>query len=99
WALFRLDSLDDATLVAAAMDTDPLVRTHAMRILAELDRLSPAQQEQVVAALKDADPLVRRCAADALGRHEDPANIAPLPQLVHDTGPEDTHLLYTARMA
>ena len=98
WVLFRLRSLDDPTLAAAATDTDPLVRTHAMRILTELDRLSPAQHDQVIAALKDPDPLVRRCAADALGRHEDPSNIAPLLQLFHDTPPDDTHLLYTARM-
>ena len=35
WALHRLGALDDATLIAAMQDADPLVRTHALRIVAQ----------------------------------------------------------------
>ena len=35
WALHRLGALDEATLIAAMHDADPLVRTHALRIVAQ----------------------------------------------------------------
>jgi putative heme-binding domain-containing protein len=35
WALHRLGALDDATLIAALQDKDPLVRVHAAKVAAE----------------------------------------------------------------
>jgi putative heme-binding domain-containing protein len=52
-----------------------------------------------MAALKDPDPFVRRAAAEVLGAHPRPANVAPLLALRQTTSDEDTHLIHVARMA
>jgi putative heme-binding domain-containing protein len=99
WVLERLGRLDDEKLASAAVDVEPLVRIHAQHVLAERLRLTAGQRELILAGLQDADPFVRRAAADALGRHPDPANIRPLLDLRLDTSPDDPQLLHTTRMA
>jgi putative heme-binding domain-containing protein len=99
WVLQRCGALDGATLAAAARHDDRLVRVHAQRLLAEHSTLSSVEREMVLAGLKDPDAHVRRAAADALGRHPDPANIRPLLELRHRVPDEDTHLLHVVRMA
>lgn len=99
WVLERRGVLDDSTLMAAAHDEDKGVRVHALRVLAERPRLSGGQRDLVIAALKDADPFVQRAAAEALGRHPDPANLRPLLNLLHRIPAADTHLRHVVRMA
>jgi putative heme-binding domain-containing protein len=99
WVLERLHVLDDATLQEAVKDRVPGVRVHAMRILAERPRLTPAQHSWVVAGLKDGDAFVQRAAADALGTHPAAENIDPLLALRHTVPLDDTHLLYVVRWA
>jgi putative heme-binding domain-containing protein len=99
WVLERLGALDNATLKAATRHSDRLVRVHAQRVLAERPALPGAERALVLAGLEDADPNVRRVAAEALGRHPDAANLAPLLALQHAVPGEDTHLLHVVRMA
>jgi putative heme-binding domain-containing protein len=49
--------------------------------------------------LADNDAFVRRAAAEALGRHPDPANVPLLLSLWDRTPPQDAHLIHMARMA
>ena len=99
WALHRLAALTEGTLWAALVAPDPLVRVHALRILAELPAIPAPDQARAFAALDDSDPAVRRAAADALGQHPDGANIRPLLARRKDIPAEDTHLLHVVKMA
>jgi putative heme-binding domain-containing protein len=81
WLLERFNHLDDPTLVRIGSHSDPLARTHALRLITERgharsirptregDVLLPASLTNFVRQtfLQDSDPLVRRCAAEALG--------------------------------
>jgi putative membrane-bound dehydrogenase-like protein len=105
WVLERCGRLDAATLTAAARDPEP-VRVQAMKVIGERGKgggetppLPKWERALVLAGLKDPDPHVRRAAAEALGLHPDPANIAPLLTLLQSVPAEDTHLLYVVRMA
>jgi putative heme-binding domain-containing protein len=99
WVLDRLGALDDEALEAYTRDPDPAVRVHAMRIIGERPRLSSSLRGRAVACLGDDTPLVRRQAAEALGRHPDPAQIRPLLALRQSAPDDDTHLVHAARMA
>ncbi|MEQ1852127.1 MAG: PVC-type heme-binding CxxCH protein, partial [Chthoniobacteraceae bacterium] len=92
WALLRLGALDDATLLAALRDRDPLVRIHAAKAGA-------AVAGALRAALSDADPFVRRAAADGLAAHPALENLKPLLTLLRTTDPVDDHLVYATRAA
>jgi putative heme-binding domain-containing protein len=99
WVLERRGVLDYETLAAAADDTDPAVRTHARRVLAERHTLSPPERQLVLKGLKDADDFVRRAAADALGQHPSGENIRPLLNLRAAVSADDFELVHTVRMA
>jgi putative heme-binding domain-containing protein len=99
WVLDRLGALDAATLAAAARHPDRLVRVHAQRVLGERPALAGAERTLALAGLEDADPNVRRAAAEALGRHPNPANLTALLALRHGVPADDTHLLHVVRMA
>ena len=98
WALYRLGGLEPAALKEAAADKEPVVRTHAMRILGEMSPWAGDQRELVIAGLRDADPVVRRTAADALGVHADFQNIRPLLDL-QESAASDPFLVHTVRIA
>jgi putative heme-binding domain-containing protein len=99
WVLFRLRALELGTVATAVKDPDPAVRVHVMRILAESGNWPDAYHMLAIDGLADADSLVQRCAADALGQHPDVMHVRPLLALRHVVPAEDTHLLYTVRMA
>ena len=99
WILERQQRLNDSTLAAAASDSDPGVRTHAMRILAERPEVPERLRLLVLDHLTDTNALVRRNAADALGRHPAISNIRPLLELLYDVPSDDTHLVHVTRMA
>ncbi len=99
WVLFRLNALPADLLTAAAKDSDPMVRTHAMRILAETNPWSSEYHELALATLKDTDALTRRCAADALGMHPDAGNVPALMAMLESADKDDTHLVYVTEMA
>jgi putative heme-binding domain-containing protein len=99
WVLERLRNLDMQSLRKATSDKEPLVRVHALRILAERATWSPEEHSLAIVGLHDSDPFARRNAAAALGAHPDAANVGPLLKLRHEVPAEDTHLLHVTRMA
>ncbi|MEX0712090.1 MAG: PVC-type heme-binding CxxCH protein, partial [Pirellulales bacterium] len=102
WVVERLKGLDDATVERLADDPSALVRVHLVKLLAERpDWNTPDIDIAALVRFKldDPDAFVRRAAADALGRHPDPANLPLLLDLWSSTPAEDTHLVHVARMA
>jgi putative heme-binding domain-containing protein len=111
WTLERLGAGDDKLVTAAAKHSDRLVRTHAMRILAErgLQAVAAANTKSTATAIKpalrklaldgvnDPDGLVQRCAAEALGNSPSFEAIRPLLAVIQRVPKDDTHLLYVAR--
>lgn len=99
WALHRANALDDAPLLAAIRATDPLVRTHALRIANERAAWSDEVTTAVRAALKDEDAISARVAAEALGTHPSSENFRPLFDRLNATPAEDDHLRHSLRIA
>src|SRR5438045_3453190 len=62
-------------------------------------RRSDADGTVAERGLRDASPHVRRVAVEALGRHPAWSAMRPLLELRSQVPPEDTHLLYTVRVA
>jgi putative heme-binding domain-containing protein len=75
------------------------VRVHALRILAESRALTDADRAVAERGLRDASPHVRRVAVEALGRHPAWSAVQPLLELRAAVPAEDTHQLYTVRVA
>ena len=99
WILSRLGALPAPRLGAAAHDREELVRVHALRILSESRSLSDADRAIAAQGLRDASPHVRRIAVEVLGRHPAWSAVRPLLDLRAAVPAEDTHLLYTVRVA
>jgi putative heme-binding domain-containing protein len=99
WILSRLAALPAERLRAAASDHEELVRVHALRILAESPTLSDADRAIAERGLRDASPHVQRVAVEVLGRHPAWSAIRPLLELRAAVPAEDTHLMYTVRVA
>ncbi len=99
WILQRLGALDERILVAAAKDSNNLVRVHAMRVLSETENWTPAQHELALQGLQDSFAFAQRAAADALARHPAIENIRPLLGARQKIPGEDSQLLHTVRMA
>jgi putative heme-binding domain-containing protein len=99
WALYRLDSVEDREVAAAAGDTDRLVRTHAMRVLAELSRWDDSLRSLAVRGLADSDPFVARAASGAIGKHPRQDEVGLLLALGRRTPEADVHLRHAVRLA
>jgi putative heme-binding domain-containing protein len=100
WIIERSTGLAPELIRRLADDPSRVVRVHLIKALAErANWAAPALTELVRAKLADEDPFVRRAAADALGRHPEPATIEPLLKLWRETPPDDTHLIHVVRMA
>jgi len=99
WVLERLKQLGDEELLGTTKDDDPLVRTHAMRVLSERNEWPSHFSSQVRACLQDPDGFVQRAAADALGRHPSPDNFRALLDCRDELPAFDSMLLHTVRLA
>ena len=99
WVLKRLNALDDAMLKTFAVDPDPMVRVHAMRVLSETPGWNSAHRDLALAGLRDADATVQRCAADAVGQHPQLENVRPLLDARQAAPADDKHLVHTLRIA
>jgi putative heme-binding domain-containing protein len=107
WILERFGQLEEPAFLQAATKMGPLVRIHALRILAERGRerplastesyLSPASSKFIADALTDADAYVRRNAAETLGAWPDVVNVRRLLEAWNAAAPEDSELVYTIR--
>lgn len=99
WILHRLHALPESLVDQALHHDQSLVRQHALRILAESEKLTDAQQRTVLAALSDKDPFIQRTAAEVLSRFSDITHVDPLLTLYVNCPEEDSHLKYTALLA
>ena len=99
WILRRLGNLPAARLRAAAADRDELVRVHALRIIGEQPTLAADDRALAELALREPSPHARRVAVEILGRHPAWVELQPLLAMHHEVPAEDTHLLYTVRLA
>ena len=99
WVLERLGTLTGVQWERAAGDSDPLVRTHVARILAERADWGPEERAAGLKLLQDSQAMVRRAAADALGRHPHVDSVTPLLGALAGADENDTHLRHTIRIA
>lgn len=116
WLLHRLGALDldpdGGELRSYLADPDePLVRIHALRVLAERVRLAKQNEERAakyaigpatlssVRSELSAGGLNARCAAEVLGVWPAFRHLRPLLDLRAQVPAEDTHLLYVVRKA
>jgi len=103
WTLLRA-APDKAKVAEAVLDAlksaEPLVRVHAVRMVASLGAENPALvgflREQ---ALKDAFPLARRAAAESLARLKSPDNVDPLLAAMAVTPGQDDHLGHALKIS
>ena len=99
WALGRIGGLAPSTLLQLAQDADRLVRVHAIKLIAEHEKLGDAELSLLPRALDDQDAFVRRAAADAIGRHPTLAQIPLLLASLRKASGDDAALVHTLRMA
>lgn len=98
WVLHRLDALKVDQIKNAAVHKDPVVRVHAMRILAEKDQLENAFFALVSEALNDKDPHVKRAATELLVKFPTIPSLEKALSERSDIPDYDTHQLYTTRL-
>ncbi|HYF01481.1 MAG TPA: HEAT repeat domain-containing protein [Planctomycetota bacterium] len=96
WVLERLGAFEEADVRRRASDPDPLVRTHAIKAIAER-RSWAFETELVRTACADPDPWVRRAAVEALGLHPHRDHLPALLATPVEEG--DTHLAHALRIA
>ena len=99
WLLWRNGQLDQPLIDRLAKDPASVVRIHIVKALAETSVWNAKIGELVRTAIQDSDPFVQRAAAEALGRHPDPANLQPLVQLWKSTDSNDLQLIHASRIA
>lgn len=98
WVLQRLNALTDNQIKISATHTDPVVRVHAMRTIAEQKDTSAALYPVIVNALQDKDPHVRRAAVELIGRYVNMSSIETLIAFRKKVENEDSHMIYTIRL-
>lgn len=99
WALYRLDALDNELAGKAARHEDPVIRIHAMRILAEMKSSGEDHYKLALEALQDADPHVQRAAVEVLANYPQKNTVEQLLAFRDRIPDYDTHLLYTTRLS
>ncbi len=98
WVLHRLDALPNDLILKSMAHSEPVIRLHSMRILAEKDSLEASFFDLVSKSLDDKDPHVKRAATELL------VKFATMPSLQlalserGDVPDYDTHQIYTTRL-
>jgi putative heme-binding domain-containing protein len=98
WVLHQLGALRDETLLKALQNPQPLVRTHALRIVREMKTPGTIFQEPAKTALSDANPHVQRAAVEALATYPNLETVKTLVAFQQKIPAFDTHLAYTTRL-
>jgi putative heme-binding domain-containing protein len=99
WVLQRLGKLDDDTLARESSSREKEVRVHVQRILAEKENWTPRDAAIAKQGLLDLQPFVQRVALEALAAHPAAEHIKPIVVLLRKIPHDDTHLVYSARLA
>lgn len=98
WVLHRLNALPVDLIRKSADYTDPVVRTHTMRILAEMQHPGKEFYPMILNALKDKDPHVKRAATELLVKFPEINSLEQVLSIRGDIPDYDTHQLYTTRL-
>ena len=98
WVLHRLDALTDDVVSRYAAHSDPVIRLHVMRILAEREQLGPAFFSLVTKSLDDADPHVKRAATELLMKFPTMESVKTALAERNKASDNDSHQLYTTRL-
>ncbi len=98
WILHQLNALPDELLSRALTSSQPLVRTHVLRIVREMTNPDQKFREFVFSALANANPHVQRAAVEAAARYPDLKTIQVLIQFQQHIPEYDSHLAYTTRL-
>lgn len=100
WMLERMGRPNSDAVLAAAKAKESLLRSHAMRILAERSRWTGAEKKAALSATDDPETLVRRLAVDALARHPSEESLRAVLDLRAQPGTvADPFLLHASRIA
>lgn len=98
WVLYRLNALTDDILKKSLAHSSELVRLHALRVLREWRPGSEDYHTLVANALNDSNPHVKRAAVELLMSYRDMTSVNGALGILNNTPPNDTHLIYTARL-
>jgi putative heme-binding domain-containing protein len=98
WVLHRLGALSDDLIKKSAVHSDPVVRIHTMRILAEKDQSDHTFSGLISNALEDKDPHVKRAATELLVKFPSISSLEKALSVRSDIPDYDTHQLYTTRL-
>lgn len=98
WILERLNALSADIITKASTHSDPVIRLHALRVLAESGDSSTALLSLAANALNDADPHVKRAAVELMAKYADIQTIETLAAARRKTPDFDSHMIYTLRL-
>lgn len=98
WMLYRLGSLPDDLLIRSVRHEEPVVRVHALRILAEKETLDGVFFDLVSKRLGDKDPHVKRASTELLMKFPSMTSLQQALSERQTVADFDSHQLYTARL-
>lgn len=98
WDLYRLGALSNSMIQSAANHSDAVIRTHAMRILREMQDTDEKYYPLIVEALQDESLHVQRSAVEALGNYPFLETVEQLLNQQDKIPDSDTHYQYTTRL-
>ncbi|MCP4173004.1 MAG: c-type cytochrome, partial [Fuerstiella sp.] len=98
WVLQRLGQLTAADWYAGITDKSPLVRLHAVKVLAEATEWDERAIAAILARLDDSEAFVVRAAVEALAKHPIKESVTPLLSLLAMTDAADSCLVHSARI-
>ncbi len=95
WLLYRLNALPEDVLDKAITNSDPMVQTHALRVLAETKKLSDKQEQLVLQELNNSNPHVKRAATEVFSAFPEQGDVKLLLASYKNSDEKDNHLTYT----
>lgn len=98
WVLYRLGALQVVMLQSAATQSDPVIRLHALHILAEL-KGPKVFWATIVDALEDKDPQVQRAAIELLPDYPTMESLQLALKMRKQAPASDEHMVYVTRLA
>ncbi len=99
WIRYRLNDAEESMLQAGLTHSNDTVKVHALRIMFEIEELSPALLDQTLAYLENPNPHVVRQAVMVLAKYPSTEYLFPLINLRYEVPEDDTHLFYSIRQA
>ena len=99
YVLQQLDALREEELAALLEDPSPVVRVHALRVLADTDKFAARSEAWVRRGLQDAEALVRRAAALAAMKRPAASLASVVLSRLGVEPQEDVHLRHALRLA